>query len=106
MFFTDHSDNILSLFLSLPLSPSPLVWVPTETLGRALKSCQSVLEGGAEPVSNQNFFQSAVQTTFGVLDSILYLTSEVLYTHKNTHYSCCSYAHYSPLYYVRLCVYV
>uniref|UniRef100_UPI0037E75C66 serine/threonine-protein kinase ATR n=1 Tax=Semicossyphus pulcher TaxID=241346 RepID=UPI0037E75C66 len=59
---------------SSPTSPSPLLWAPTETLGRALKSCQSVLEGGARPVSNQDYFQSAVKTTVRVLDSILYLT--------------------------------
>ncbi|XP_044022250.1 serine/threonine-protein kinase ATR [Siniperca chuatsi] len=64
----------LAALCSSPTSPSPLLWVPTETLGRALKSCQSVFEGGAQSVSNQNYFQSAVQTTVGVLDSILYLT--------------------------------
>ncbi|XP_049917731.1 serine/threonine-protein kinase ATR [Epinephelus moara] len=57
-----------------PTSLSPLLWVPTETLGRALKSCQSVLEGGPQPDLNQSYFQSAVQTTVRVLDSILYLT--------------------------------
>ncbi|XP_045917946.1 serine/threonine-protein kinase ATR isoform X1 [Micropterus dolomieu] len=64
----------LAALCSSPTSPSPLLWVPTETLGRALKSCQSVLEGGPQPISNQNYFLSAVQTTVGVLDSILYLT--------------------------------
>uniref|UniRef100_A0A4W6DWN3 Serine/threonine-protein kinase ATR n=1 Tax=Lates calcarifer TaxID=8187 RepID=A0A4W6DWN3_LATCA len=54
---------ILSLSLVSSLSLSPL-WVPTETLGRALKSCQSVLEGGSQPVSDQSYFQSAVQMTF------------------------------------------
>ncbi|XP_070697802.1 serine/threonine-protein kinase ATR [Pempheris klunzingeri] len=63
----------LAALCSSPTSPSPLLWVPTETLGRALKSCQSVLEGGAQPVSNQNYFQSAIQSTVEVLDSILYL---------------------------------
>ncbi|XP_049452852.1 serine/threonine-protein kinase ATR [Epinephelus fuscoguttatus] len=57
-----------------PTSLSSLLWVPTETLGRALKSCQSVLEGGPQPDLNQSYFQSAVQTTVRVLDSILYLT--------------------------------
>ncbi|XP_032356106.1 serine/threonine-protein kinase ATR [Etheostoma spectabile] len=64
----------LAALCSSPTSPSPLLWVPTETLGRALKSCQSVLERGPEPGLNQNYFQSAVQTTVRVLDSILYLT--------------------------------
>ncbi|XP_031592853.2 serine/threonine-protein kinase ATR isoform X3 [Oreochromis aureus] len=60
---------------SSPVSSlSPLLWVPTETLSRALKSCQSVLEGGSQPVSNRSYFQSAVQITVRVLDSILYLT--------------------------------
>ncbi|KAM7403386.1 hypothetical protein PAMA_004031 [Pampus argenteus] len=58
---------------SSPTSLFPLLWVSTETLGRALKSCQSVLEGGAELDSNRNYYQSAVQTTVRVLDSILYL---------------------------------
>ncbi|XP_056250377.1 serine/threonine-protein kinase ATR [Seriola aureovittata] len=64
----------LAALCSSPTSVSPPLWVPSETLGRALKSCQSVLEGGSQPVSNQNYFQSALQTTVGVLDSILYLT--------------------------------
>lgn len=57
-------------------SPSPLLWVPAETLGRALKSCQIVLEGNSQAVTNQTYFQSAVQITVRVLDSILYLTSK------------------------------
>ncbi|KAM7376136.1 hypothetical protein PAMP_005881 [Pampus punctatissimus] len=61
----------LAALCSSPTSLSPLLWVSTETLGRALKSCQSVLE--AELVSNRNYYQSAVQTTVRVLDSILYL---------------------------------
>lgn len=56
-------------------SPSGLVWVPSETLGRTLNSCQLVLEGGTVTASNQDLYQSALQTTIGVLDSILYLTS-------------------------------
>ncbi|XP_027130563.1 serine/threonine-protein kinase ATR [Larimichthys crocea] len=64
----------LAALCSSPTSSSRLLWVPAETLGRALKSCQSVLEEGAQPVSNQAFFQSAVQTTVAILDSILYLT--------------------------------
>lgn len=56
--------------------PSPLLWVPTETLGRALKSCQSVLEGGPVPDSNRGYFHSALGTTVRVLDSILYLNSK------------------------------
>ncbi|KAM9341615.1 serine/threonine-protein kinase ATR [Symphorus nematophorus] len=66
----------LAALCSSPTSPSPLLWVPTETLGRALKSCQSVSEGGAQPESNQDYFQSAVQTTVGILDSVLYLTTK------------------------------
>ncbi|XP_067335525.1 serine/threonine-protein kinase ATR isoform X2 [Channa argus] len=63
----------LAALCSSPISPS-LLWVPSETLGRALKSCQSVLEGNSQAITNQKYFQSAVQTTIGVLDSILYLT--------------------------------
>uniref|UniRef100_A0AAQ5WXF9 Serine/threonine-protein kinase ATR n=1 Tax=Amphiprion ocellaris TaxID=80972 RepID=A0AAQ5WXF9_AMPOC len=55
---------------------SPLLWVSTETLGRVLKSCQSVLEGGSQSVSNQSYFQSAVQATIRVLDAVIYLTSK------------------------------
>lgn len=79
-------------------SPSPLLWVPTETLGRALKSCQSVLEGGPQPISNQNYFLSAVQTTVGILDSILYLTSKDIYSNKNTHYTYCSFYLFAVLF--------
>ncbi|XP_042356809.1 serine/threonine-protein kinase ATR [Plectropomus leopardus] len=64
----------LAALCASPTSPPPLLWVPTETLGRALKSCQSVLEGGPQPASDQNYFQSAVQTTIRILDSVLYLT--------------------------------
>ncbi|XP_029349910.1 serine/threonine-protein kinase ATR [Echeneis naucrates] len=64
----------LAALCSYPTTVSPLLWVPPETLGRTMKSCQSVLEGGSQPVSNQKYFQSAVQATVGVLDSILYLT--------------------------------
>lgn len=56
-------------------SPPHLLWVPTETLGRALRGCQLVLEGGPLPDSNQIFFQSALHTTVRILDSIVYLTS-------------------------------
>ncbi|KAM3594960.1 uncharacterized protein V6R79_015962 [Siganus canaliculatus] len=64
----------LAALCSSPTSPTPLLWMPTETLGRALKSCQSVLEGDGKHVSNQMYFQSAVQATVSILDSILYLT--------------------------------
>lgn len=56
--------------------------MPTETLGRALKSCQLVLEGKSQAVTNQTYFQSAVQTTVRVLDSILYLTSKDIHTYS------------------------
>lgn len=84
----------LPLILSLSDSRSRLLWVPAETLGRALRSCQLVLEGSAQPVSNQNYFQSAVQTTVGILDSVLYLTSRDVYCHKNAHYTHRSYGFY------------
>ncbi|XP_068435941.1 serine/threonine-protein kinase ATR isoform X2 [Clinocottus analis] len=57
-----------------PTSPAPLLWVPAETLGRALQSCQTVLDGGPLPDLNQSYFHSAVRTTLRVLDSIIYLT--------------------------------
>lgn len=69
------SSRITPLFTLSPGSPPLLLWVPTETLSRALKSCQSVLEGGPEPDMNQSYFQSAFRATVGILDSILYLTS-------------------------------
>ncbi|XP_058471109.1 serine/threonine-protein kinase ATR isoform X2 [Solea solea] len=64
----------LAALCSSPTSLSPLLWVSTETLSRALKSCHSVLEGDTQTVSNQDYFQSAVQMTVKVLDSIVYLT--------------------------------
>ncbi|MEQ2267092.1 hypothetical protein XENORESO_001563 [Xenotaenia resolanae] len=65
----------LAAFCSSPISSScPLVWVSTETMGRVLKSCQSVLEGASRPVSHQDYFKSAFQSTIRILDSILYLT--------------------------------
>ncbi|XP_074547648.1 serine/threonine-protein kinase ATR [Halichoeres trimaculatus] len=64
----------LAACCSSPTSPSPLLWVPFETLARVLNSCQSVLEGGDQPVSNQDYFKSAYKTTVRVLDSVLYLT--------------------------------
>lgn len=41
-----------------------------------------MLEGGPLPESNQDFFQSALQTTIEILDSIIYLISiyHVLHT--------------------------
>ncbi|XP_030212900.1 serine/threonine-protein kinase ATR [Gadus morhua] len=76
-----HALDGLALLLHLvalcttPTSPSPLLWVTVETLGRALKSCQSLLEGRAKSNSSQSLVQSAFQSTLTVLDSILYLTS-------------------------------
>ncbi|KAF3845218.1 hypothetical protein F7725_008381, partial [Dissostichus mawsoni] len=64
----------LAALCSAPTSSSPLLWLPTETLGRSLKSCQAVLERGPLPASNQDYFQSAVRATVRVLDSVLYLT--------------------------------
>ncbi|XP_034530392.1 serine/threonine-protein kinase ATR [Notolabrus celidotus] len=64
----------LAACCSSPTRPSPLLWVPSETLGRVMKSCQCVLEGGAQPVTNQDYFKSACKTTVEILDSILYLT--------------------------------
>nr|XP_020472290.1 serine/threonine-protein kinase ATR isoform X1 [Monopterus albus] len=64
----------LAALCSSPTSPSAPIWVPTETLGTALKSCQSVLEGSSQPITNQSYFHSAVCTVVGVLDSILYMT--------------------------------
>ncbi|KAM3870953.1 serine/threonine-protein kinase ATR [Diretmus argenteus] len=64
----------LAASCSSSISSSPLLWVSPETLGRTLKSCQSILEGGAKPVSDHAHIQSAVQNTVKVLDSILYLT--------------------------------
>ncbi|XP_076013772.1 serine/threonine-protein kinase ATR [Genypterus blacodes] len=64
----------LAALCASPTSPSPLLWVSTETLGRSLKSCQSVLEGASKPVSNQDYFQSAAKDTVSILDSIIYLT--------------------------------
>ncbi|XP_056281623.1 serine/threonine-protein kinase ATR isoform X2 [Pseudoliparis swirei] len=64
----------LAALCSSPTGPPLLLWVPAETLGRALQSCQTVLDGGPLPDLHQSYFQSALRTTFRVLDSILYLT--------------------------------
>ncbi|KAJ3613478.1 hypothetical protein NHX12_019727 [Muraenolepis orangiensis] len=64
----------LAALCTSPTSPSPLLWVTAETLGRALRSCQSLLEGGAKSSSSHAHIQSAFQSTVMVLDSILYLT--------------------------------
>ncbi|XP_077396162.1 serine/threonine-protein kinase ATR isoform X2 [Festucalex cinctus] len=58
-----------------PTRQPQLLWVSTENLGRTLRSCRSVLEGGATPVSNQNYYESAVQIALRVLDCVLYLTA-------------------------------
>ncbi|XP_019728158.1 serine/threonine-protein kinase ATR isoform X2 [Hippocampus comes] len=76
----------LAAVCSSPTRQPPLLWLSSETLGRTLRSCQSVLEGGAEPVSNQNYYESAVQITMRVLDCVLYLTAcsqgqDVLHRH-------------------------
>ncbi|XP_012731184.2 serine/threonine-protein kinase ATR [Fundulus heteroclitus] len=65
----------LAALCSSPISTScPFIWVSTETMGRVLKSCQSLLEGASRPVSHQDHFKSAYQSTIRVIDSILYLT--------------------------------
>ncbi|XP_038156648.1 serine/threonine-protein kinase ATR isoform X1 [Cyprinodon tularosa] len=65
----------LAAFCSSPVSSScPLVWVSTETMSRVLRSCKSLLEGASRPVSDQDYFRSAFQSTIRVLDSILYPT--------------------------------
>ncbi|KAM4723913.1 serine/threonine-protein kinase ATR [Anableps anableps] len=64
----------LAALCSSPISSCPLIWVSTETMGRVLKSCHSVLDGASRPVSHQDYFKSAFQSTIRVLDSTLYLT--------------------------------
>ncbi|KAM4625275.1 serine/threonine-protein kinase ATR [Polymixia lowei] len=64
----------LAALCSSPTSPSHLLWVSAETLGRALKSCQSILEKGVKPDPSHAHIQSAAQNTVRVLDSTLYLT--------------------------------
>ncbi|KAJ0008617.1 hypothetical protein NQD34_016032 [Periophthalmus magnuspinnatus] len=60
--------------LKLTHSTVPLLWVSTETLGRALNTCKSVLDGGGKPVEDQSFYQSVLQSTIGILDSVIFLT--------------------------------
>ncbi|XP_029982322.1 serine/threonine-protein kinase ATR [Sphaeramia orbicularis] len=64
----------LAALCSSPTNTSPLLWVSPETLSRVLKTCQSVLEGSDQPVSHQDHFESVLQSTIGILDSILFLT--------------------------------
>ncbi|XP_029973557.1 serine/threonine-protein kinase ATR [Salarias fasciatus] len=63
----------LAAFCSSPIRFPSLLFLPVETLSRVLKSCQSVLEGGSQPASNQDYFQAAVRTTVRIVDSVLYL---------------------------------
>ncbi|XP_049596564.1 serine/threonine-protein kinase ATR [Syngnathus scovelli] len=65
----------LAAVCSSPTRQPPLLWVSTKTLDRTLRNCQSVLEDGAEPVTNQKYYESAVQITVKVLDCVLYLTA-------------------------------
>ncbi|KAJ0062993.1 hypothetical protein NL108_010267 [Boleophthalmus pectinirostris] len=65
----------LATLCSSPMSSvSLLLWLSTETLGRALNTCKSVLEGGGKPVENKSYHQSVLQSTIGILDSIIFLT--------------------------------
>lgn len=86
VFSYTHTSIFILLVLCHSFSPSDssshLLWVTTETLGRVLRCCQLVLEGGEQPTSDQNYFQSAVRTTVVILDSILYLTSMDTYTQR------------------------
>ncbi|KAK7904072.1 hypothetical protein WMY93_016679 [Mugilogobius chulae] len=64
----------LATLCFLPTSSARRSWVSTETLGRALNTCKSVLDGGGKPVENQNNYQSVLQSTMGILDSVIFLT--------------------------------
>ncbi|CAN9502464.1 unnamed protein product [Ophioblennius macclurei] len=63
----------LAALCSSPICLPSLLFLPIETQSRILKSCQSVLEGGPPPASDQDFFQAAFQTTVRIVDSVLYL---------------------------------
>ncbi|XP_077417783.1 serine/threonine-protein kinase ATR isoform X2 [Vanacampus margaritifer] len=65
----------LAAVCSSPTRQPHLLWVSRENLGRTLRSCRSVLEGGAKPISNQKYYESAVQIAVRVLDCVLYLTA-------------------------------
>lgn len=64
----------LAALFSSPTSGSSLLWVSSETIDRALNTCKSVLEGGGKPVEDKSYFQSVLQSTIGILDSVIFLT--------------------------------
>ncbi|XP_054597718.2 serine/threonine-protein kinase ATR isoform X1 [Nothobranchius furzeri] len=64
----------LAACCSSPISSLRLAWLSPGTLGRMLKSCQSVLEGASPPVSDQDYFHAAFRATVSILDSVLFLT--------------------------------
>ncbi|XP_028293251.1 serine/threonine-protein kinase ATR [Gouania willdenowi] len=64
----------LAALCSSPISWPHVLWVYSEVLDRVLKSCQSLLDGHSQPITDQDYYRSAVQTIVTVLDSILYLT--------------------------------
>ncbi|XP_072313429.1 serine/threonine-protein kinase ATR [Eucyclogobius newberryi] len=66
--------HLATLCSSPTSSAAPLLWLSTETLGRALNTCKSVLDGGGKPVENQNNYQSVLQSTVSILDSVIFLT--------------------------------
>lgn len=66
--------HLAALCSSPIICASPLLWVSTETYGRVLNTCKSVLDGGSKPVENKSYYQSVLQSTIGILDSVIFLT--------------------------------
>lgn len=85
-FYSNSNTSVLTSFFYLHLphsgSGSSLLWVSSETIDRALNTCKSVLEGGGKPVEDKSYFQSVLQSTIGILDSVIFLTSECVCLHS------------------------
>ncbi|XP_057715300.1 serine/threonine-protein kinase ATR [Corythoichthys intestinalis] len=64
----------LAAICSTSTGSASLLWVTVENLGQTLQICQSLLERGADPISNQIYYTSALQISLEVLDCVLYLT--------------------------------
>ncbi|XP_077477545.1 serine/threonine-protein kinase ATR [Stigmatopora argus] len=64
----------LAAVCSSSTGSASLLWLTVENLGQTLRICRRVLEGGADPISNQQYYTNAFQMILGVLNCVLYMT--------------------------------